>query len=40
MCIVAQTLKDILPGDPGGRLLDNFLKGRDVMPEIRQDRLF
>jgi len=39
--VVAQTLVDILPDDDAeGRLLDNFLKGRDVLPEIRQDRLF
>jgi hypothetical protein len=39
--LVAQTLIDILPDDDAeGRLLDNFLKGRDVLPEVpRQERL-
>jgi hypothetical protein len=44
VCAVAQTLVDILPDDdPEGRLLDNFLKGRDVLPPAevaRQERLF
>ncbi len=39
--IVAQTLINVLPDDDyEGRLLDNFLKGRDVLPDApRQERL-
>jgi len=40
--LVAQTLINILPDDdPERRLLEGFLAGRDVLPEVpRQERLF
>jgi hypothetical protein len=39
--LVAQTLVNILPGeDAERRLLEGFLAGRDVLPDVpRQDRL-
>jgi hypothetical protein len=39
--LVAQTLVNILPGDDAERrLLEGFLAGRDVLPEVpRQERL-
>jgi hypothetical protein len=40
--LVAQTLINILPdGDSERRLLEGFLAGRDLLPEVgRQERLF
>lgn len=42
--VVAQALVDILPDDDAEeRLLDSFLKGRDVLPlaeAARQEQLF
>ena len=37
---MAQTLINVLPDDAERRLLEGFLAGRDVLPEVpRQERL-